>query len=189
MGWWSKKFSFPVVAHEQAVEPIERGDLLSTGAYMLYTGFDEEFIPCPVDYKVKGGERFGVGDRSFEVFHAPGHTVGSIHVLDGENYFVGDTLFANGGIGWMDVHWGSHPQDYVQSLELMHAHIGKMIYPGHGAPYILKPSIIRKGQKAAAFYISGAHGLGSPRAPSQYASRKNVPSPNKKTIRIAAKLP
>ncbi len=187
MGWWSRKFKFPVVAHEQAVGPIAKGDLLATGAYMFYTGFDEDFVPCHVKYKVKGGEKFIVGDRCFEVFHAPGHTVGSIHILDGENLFVGDTLFENGGIGWMDVHWGSQPQDYVETLQLMHAHVGKMAYPGHGAPYRLKASMIRTAQKAAAFYIGGGHGLGSPRAPSQYASRKNVPSPNRNTILVAGK--
>jgi hydroxyacylglutathione hydrolase len=168
VGWWQKEFGFPVVAHELAADPIEKADPVATGAYMEYTGFDERFVPCKVTQRVRGGETLTLGDRTFEIIHAPGHSVGSIHILSGDLLFVGDTVFANGGIGWMDVHWGSHPEDCVETLRRMRPHIGKLALAGHGEPYILTEAILKIASDAAAFYIPGAHGMGSPRAPSLY---------------------
>lgn len=168
VGWWQKEYGFPVIAHELAADPIEKADPVATGAYMEYTGFDERFVPCQVTQRVRGGEIFTVGERTFEVIHAPGHSVGSIHILSGNLLFVGDTVFGNGGVGWIDVHWGSHPEDYVETLKRMRPHVGKQVLAGHGEPFVLTAAILRKAIKVPAFYAVGGHGLGSPRAPSLY---------------------
>ena len=173
MGAWSREFGFPVAAHELAAGPIEAADPVATGAKMVYAGMDEEFVPCPVRYRLQGGESFQVGNRRFRVIHAPGHTVGSIHIHSGDLLFVGDTLFGNGGIGWMDVHWGSNPEDYVETLERLRSFRGCFTLAGHGAPYVLTDEPIDKGTASAAFHIPYAHGLGSPRVPSLYG--KPVP--------------
>lgn len=169
MGWWQNEFGFPVVAHELAAGPIETADRLATGAELPYIGFSEDFAPCTITYKVRGGETFDIGERVFETIFAPGHTAGSLHVVAGENVFAGDTIFESGGIGWMDVHWGSHPDDYVETLTRMRPHVGKTICPGHGAPYVLTEEILEKTLAVAGFYVSTDHGFGSPRAKSGYA--------------------
>jgi glyoxylase-like metal-dependent hydrolase (beta-lactamase superfamily II) len=172
LGWFQKQFRFPVVAHRMAVKALEEGDRVVTGSVIPYAGFRERFMPCTVDYRVKGGEVFRVGDHDFEVVAAPGHTVGSIHVRCGRSLFVGDTLFGNGGIGWMDVHWGSNPGDYVETLRRMRRDLGALVLPGHGAPYRLTERRIGHAIRIVSFYVPLAHGLGSPRAPSQYSGRR-----------------
>jgi glyoxylase-like metal-dependent hydrolase (beta-lactamase superfamily II) len=176
MGWWREKLRFPVLAHELAVEPVESGDPVVTGACIPYAGFDEPFIPCPVDRRVHGGEVLTMGDRELRIIKAPGHTVGSIHIHTGNLLFVGDNLFATGGIGWMDVHWGSNPADYVETLERMRPLCGNLALPGHGEPFELTENRINTAREAAAFYIPGGHGLGSPRAPSQYTTTRTPSS-------------
>ena len=171
MGWWKQEFGFKVVAHELTVGPVEAGDTLATGAHMAYAGIDDKFLPCKIDIKVKGGEDFTLGERTFRIVYAPGHAAGSIHILSGELLFIGDTVFGNGGIGWMDVHWGSHPEDYVETLKRMREHIGKLALAGHGEPYVLSETILKTASDAAAFYIPGAHGLGSQRPKSGYAGK------------------
>ncbi|MBI2437950.1 MAG: MBL fold metallo-hydrolase [Lentisphaerae bacterium] len=165
MGWWAHEFGFGVVAHARAAAVVEKGDLVITGAKIPYAGFDEDFVPCPIKHKVVGGECFPVGAHNFEVSAAPGHTLGSMHILCGDILFVGDTLFADGTIGWMDVHWGSNPEDYLHTLEQMRQHCGALCVPGHGAPFLLTNALIDHAREIVAFYIPLGHGLGCPRVP------------------------
>ena len=168
MGWWREEFGFPVVAHSLAAGPIEKADPVITAAEIPFTQHSEEFVPCPIAHPVGGGEHFSSGERTFLTIHAPGHTIGSLHILSGEELFVGDTLFESGGIGWFDVHWGSNPEDYIETLDRMREHVGRLVLPGHGAPYLLEESQIDTARRAAEFYIPPEHGLGTPRVPSAY---------------------
>lgn len=168
MGWWRDRYGIPVAAHEQAVEPMRVGDRVRTGASLPYAGFDEPFLPCTVDRALRGGETFTFGGHAFDVAIAPGHSVSGIHIVCGETVFVGDNLFETGGIGWMDVHWGSNPEDYLRTLEHLRRHTGKLALAGHGKPYVLRDDIIDKAVAAARFHVLPEHGLGRPRAPSQY---------------------
>ena len=174
MGWWQEQFAFDVVAHDLAVLPLETADVVRTGASMPYIGFDAKFIPCPVTHRVSASKSFTIGTRTFRVYGAPGHTVGSIHIATGHFLFVGDNLFAAGTIGWIDVHWGSHPEDYVETLERMRKHVGWTILPAHGEAFVLEDSHIDHAKGIASFYIPTGHGLGSPRAPSQYDGRAKL---------------
>jgi glyoxylase-like metal-dependent hydrolase (beta-lactamase superfamily II) len=168
LGWWQKEFGFEVVAHEKAVQPLETADRISTAASIPAIGFSAELIACPVTHQVAASRSFAVGERMFLAYAAPGHCSGSIHIAVERVLFVGDTLFADGTIGWMDVHWGSHPEYYVETLERMRRHIGWTILPAHGSAFVLEARHIDQAQKLAAFYIPPGHGLGLPRAPSQY---------------------
>lgn len=79
------------------------------------------------------GEVIEVGSLSFEVLHTPGHTPGSIVLLErGERaLFSGDLLFA-GSIGRTDFPGGSDTQ-MRQSLERVVKLEGDWrVYPGHG---------------------------------------------------------
>lgn len=73
-----------------------------------------------------------VGNASFKVLHAPGHSPGHV-VLVGEGVaFVGDVLFA-GSIGRTDLPGG----DYGQLMESIHAKLMALpdetvVYSGHG---------------------------------------------------------
>ena len=169
MGWWRKHFGFPVVAHKMAVEAMSKPDRIATGALMPYTGLDEDFAKCPIDYQVSGGETIAHCGCLFKIIYAPGHSASSMHILFSDRIiFVGDTIFANGGLGWMDVHWGSNPEDYVETLERLRKFVGWLALPAHGTPFVLSRRLISKAQKTAAFYIPYEHGMGCPRPPSHY---------------------
>lgn len=171
MGWWSREFGFPVVAQELAAGPVETADELITASRMDYARFEAEFVPCPVAHCVAEEATFTVGGRAFEAVSAPGHTTGSLHVRMDGCLFVGDTLFADGTVGWLDVHWGSQPADYVETLQRMRAHVGVLVLPGHGEPFILSDEQIDHAIGIVSFYLGKGHGYGNPIPPSLYKER------------------
>lgn len=164
LGWWQREFGFPVVAHDNDADAIETGDPVKTAADMPYTSHHMTFLPCPVAKRVVGGEMLTVGDRDFTIIHMPGHTPGCIFIRSGELLFTGDVLFEDGGVGWIDVHWGSNPEDYLETLQAMREFVGMTVYPGHGAPYILTTEQIDTARSTVEFYLPYAHGYGCPRA-------------------------
>jgi len=71
------------------------------------------------------------GSETLKVLHTPGHTPGSICLLDNKVIFSGDTLFAY-SIGRTDFAEGS-PSDMKHSLEkIKHLPDNLVVYPGHG---------------------------------------------------------
>ncbi len=163
LGWWRREFGIPVAAHRQAIEPMGRPDPVVTASDIPFSGWHEPFTPCEIDHPVVGGETFRIGEREFAVQAAPGHTVSDIHLLCGSLVFEGDTLFGSGGIGWMDIHWGSNPEAYITTLESLRRHCGKLILAGHGAPFVLRESILDRAISIVRFHLPPEHGLGLPR--------------------------
>jgi len=84
-----------------------------------------------VDYTVDDGDTVEIGNTSLQVHHLPGHTADSVVWQLGRDFFVGDVIFCDGGIGWMDVHWGSCVTDYRSSLQRLLRLKASNIYPGH----------------------------------------------------------
>jgi len=163
LGWWRETHNIPVVAHEAAVAAMAEPDPVVTGSEIPYSGWSEPFTPCRVDHAVSGGETFTVGDIAFRVDAAPGHSVSGLNIFCGDLVFVGDNVFESGGIGWMDIHWGSNPETYVETLEALRPHCGKLICSGHGRPYTLTPEILDTAIAAAEFHVPPEHGMGTPR--------------------------
>jgi len=102
----------------------------------------EPLAPDLVDYTVDEGDGVEIGDIKLEVFHLPGHTADSTAWQLGDDLFVGDIIFYDGGIGWMDVHWGSCVGDYRVSLQRLSRLTISAIYPGHGDYGPLKREMI-----------------------------------------------
>jgi glyoxylase-like metal-dependent hydrolase (beta-lactamase superfamily II) len=108
-----------VVAHRLAVERL---------------GYCSATVPIArelVDYTVDEGDAVEVGEATLQVRHLPGHTPDSVAWQRGHDLFVGDIIFSDGGIGWMDVHWGSCVSDYRSSLLRLMRFGARNIYPGH----------------------------------------------------------
>ncbi len=79
---------------------------------------------------VREGDTIAVGSMRFEVWHTPGHTVGSVCYVTPEVIFSGDTLFCE-SIGRTDFPGGS-PAAMAQSLRrLLAAPDDRTVYPGH----------------------------------------------------------
>ena len=79
-----------------------------------------------VDIELEEGDEVS----GFKVIHTPGHTSGGICLWDGENLISGDTIFAGGGVGRMDI--GGDYADMKNSVEKLLKLDVKNIYPGHG---------------------------------------------------------
>ena len=168
LGWWRAEFDFKVIAHENGVAAMEGADRIATGSEMPFIGYDEPFVACKVDFPVSGGEKFQVGAEEIMILPAYGHTVASIHLLWNDIIFVGDTIFADGTIGWMDVHWGSHPNDYLETLTRLSEYCGCLCCASHGEPFTLTAELLEHAKSIVSFYLPLGHGMGSPRGPSRY---------------------
>ena len=69
------------------------------------------------------------------IIHTPGHTPGSICILDESSgdLISGDTVFTDGGFGRFDFPGGSL-DELVRSIERLSALDIQGLYPGHGEP-------------------------------------------------------
>ncbi|MGL6298858.1 MAG: MBL fold metallo-hydrolase [Methanobacteriaceae archaeon] len=111
-----------VAIHEKDALSIENGDNYSTASFL----FNESIKRTDVDIILKEGDK--VAD--FEVISTPGHTPGGICLWDGEVLISGDTIFANGGFGRLDI--GGDFNDMLKSIErLKKLDVGYLL-PGHG---------------------------------------------------------
>ena len=101
------------------------------------TGFDEEgsdYRVEQVDVRLIEGQTISFGDDELVVLATPGHTPGSICLLDAANalLFTGDTLFA-AGIGRTDFIRGDARAMRSTLLRLGALDAGLRVLPGHGA--------------------------------------------------------
>lgn len=83
------------------------------------------------DVLLKDGERLEIAGVPLDVIHTPGHTPGSICLLNGEDLFSGDTLFRE-AYGRLDLAGGSL-EAMRKSLQRLFALDGSLkVHPGHG---------------------------------------------------------
>lgn len=81
---------------------------------------------------IKEGDTVRVGDLSFEVREAPGHSPGHV-VLVGDGMVLGGDVLFQGSIGRTDLPGGSYPQ-LIESIKtkLMTLSDDTIVYSGHG---------------------------------------------------------
>ena len=90
-----------------------------------------EGMPAP-DRDLVAGQPLKVGDLSFAVHHAPGHSPGSVCLVGHGVVFSGDVLFA-GSIGRTDLPGGDF-ETLIASIEreLLPLPDDTIVYSGHG---------------------------------------------------------
>lgn len=100
-------------------------------SYMLqFGGLDRPSRPA--DILLEDGDIIQIGGSELKVMHTPGHTLGSVCYIAGDNIISGDTLF-KGNIGRYDLYGGNYAR-LLESLKLLTALEGDYkVYPGHGA--------------------------------------------------------
>ena len=97
----------------------------------------------PVDkqkiIKVEDKEQIAFGDTILEVIHTPGHTSGSISLLDKTNniLYSGDTIFEK-TYGRTDLVNGSHDSMKETLNNLFNRFEDIQVFPGHGNIFNLK---------------------------------------------------
>jgi len=113
-----------------AVHPLDAHRLIRPEP--LYAPF--EIAPCVPAVELAEGGEIRFGEIRLEVIHTPGHTEGSVCLVDrGEGLlFSGDTLFP-GGWGRVDFP-GGDPEAMVSSLGRLATFEDRYrVLPGHGA--------------------------------------------------------
>ncbi len=94
--------------------------------------FGVSFKPFEPDLMLKGGEVIELGNLRLEVIHTPGHSPGSICLYEANKkwLFSGDTVFAHGSFGRVDLPGGS-ARELIRSLEKLSKLDVENLYPGH----------------------------------------------------------
>ena len=92
--------------------------------------------PSDPERFIQEGETIQLGDTEFDVLHVPGHSPGSVALLnkDDQMVFVGDVLFKQ-GIGRTDLMGGDF-DTLIESIrnKLLVLDDNVVVYPGHGEP-------------------------------------------------------
>lgn len=105
---------------------------LSDRAFNLSGKFTPPIPAFNADYTIEDEEQFTVGDITVTAYETPGHTVGGMCYLIGDNLFSGDMLFS-GTVGRIDLP-GGNMSDMKESLDrimwLFNDEI--KVYSGHG---------------------------------------------------------
>ena len=97
------------------------------------TSYDPDsyaLVGVPAVRSVADGDVIDLGDRQLTVLHLPGHTPGSLALLDrgAGHLFTGDVIYAEGLI---DTCTGSDVADYVRTMQRLHDVDFTRVFPGH----------------------------------------------------------
>jgi hydroxyacylglutathione hydrolase len=135
---WSRERAISLAEHRAehesgapiAVHPLDREMLVNPQP--LFAPF--EIPPSVPAVELAEGGRIRFGEVELEVMHTPGHTEGSVCLVEPESglLFSGDTLFA-GGWGRTDLPGGSEDQMAESLARLCSLDDRLRVLPGHGA--------------------------------------------------------
>jgi len=121
--------------HPQAeiVAGKDEATLLRSPMLNLSGHFGYPFEMFDADLSVEGGDVLALGENTFKVYSAPGHTKGGIVLVceNAEIIFSGDTLFM-GSIGRTDFPGGSFEILENSLKKLLEIEGDPILYPGHG---------------------------------------------------------
>lgn len=86
----------------------------------------------PAEYALAEGQQLKLIGHTFQVYHTPGHSPGSVSLLCGNDLFAGDALFRM-GVGRTDL-TGGRERDLIDSIQnkLYTLPDEVVVFPGHG---------------------------------------------------------
>ena len=125
----NKYFDLDIAMHRDDAKAIQEGDDDVTVARIFGRSMDG----MKIDRILEEGDKI----HDFEVLHTPGHTKGGICLYNGETLISGDTVFAGGGCGRMDI--GGDVNDMKESLKRLSKLDVTYLLPGHG-PWVSEGS-------------------------------------------------
>ncbi|MFB6469025.1 MBL fold metallo-hydrolase [Cytobacillus sp. Hz8] len=130
-----------IIAHEDDADAIENGDL---DAIVDFSPFPEreEYIPCPVDIRVKDGDKLHLDGVDVTMIHAPGHTDGSVlFQIEEEDkivIFAGDVISVKNDCQTVNLGWEGgndfNAQLYWETVQKLYHVECELLLPAHGQP-------------------------------------------------------
>ena len=98
--------------------------------YKSFLGIDRGYFGDFI--AVNEFDSFELGEEKFRIIETPGHSPGSVSILFDDTVFVGDTVFADGGVGRYDLP-GNNVFHLQRSIEkLLSLPEQTKVYCGHG---------------------------------------------------------
>ncbi len=141
-----------IFLHRAEAIPINNGDMSQT----LSDTFGVDLPPMKIDGILDEGTILDFGDVKMEIFHTPGHSLGSIclDVKETGILFTGDTLFPGGSFGRVDFPTGDAGK-LVESLKRISEMNFDIGIPGHMnvMKYNAKKSALTSYQMAKAMFM------------------------------------
>jgi len=97
----------------------------------------ETALPLKIDSNIKAGEKIKLGKHVLEVIETPGHTPGSISLVERKERiaFVGDLIFKDGSIGRYDFGYSDKEGLKISVAKILKLPEETTIYPGHGEEF------------------------------------------------------
>ena len=123
-----ERTNLPAYNHEYDAEMLPDGE---KNAYSIFFGEDKAYRPA--EKTLQNGDVLTLGCDKLEIIAVPGHSKGSICLLNQKDGFLitGDTLFAS-GYGRYDLYGGNIQMLTHSLLYLRDLDENLVIYPGHG---------------------------------------------------------
>jgi hydroxyacylglutathione hydrolase len=121
-----EKTGAPIIIHR------DDAPMLTDARHNLSAYFSEPMTSPPADLFFQEGTPFVLGDLTFDVLHTPGHSPGSVCLVNDTIAIVGDVLFYD-SVGRSDFPGGSHEVligNIKKKLLPRGDHI--RVFPGHG---------------------------------------------------------
>jgi len=134
---FQKNYGVPIAAHKWEADLINFSDPEACSAEWL----DQPVEPYRVDKKLSDLDEIDTGNRTLQVLHTPGHTLGhiSLYEPEAEILICGD-LFHRDDIGWLNIfrEGVASIQRSMESLDRLSTLRIQQAYSGHG-PQIENP--------------------------------------------------
>jgi len=128
VAWLKSMYNLQILMHHADLPLIENAHKFTNP---LGLPSPEFFQP---DKFINELDEITIGSFQLKILHTPGHSPGSITLIDNEDAFVGDTLFAQ-SIGRTDLPGGNYDAIINSIQEKIFTHDDSItVYPGHGPP-------------------------------------------------------
>ncbi|UCE12845.1 MAG: MBL fold metallo-hydrolase [Candidatus Heimdallarchaeota archaeon] len=126
------KLDLEVITSKIEAQHLKKGDSSYIEPFM-----GSKCSPIDISQEVFEGDVLQIGNFSFEVYHTPGHTYGSISLWERKKHILisGDTVFPQGSFGRTDLLTGNS-KDLVESLKRLSKLEIYALLPGHMPPVV-----------------------------------------------------